>query len=266
MPFEIDVSRRGNPRFVYKCDSVAKIMSRNLSIIECFDAAAAKAYLKRSRIELIIWVVSFAVLTAIAVSLFAIYGANTSAESGTLFLSLAVAFILVDMGGLTGSVISGVRYRQAERTVIDSGEYIRQVASVRAENAYAELAKDVKEELFRAEGFYFGDIDTPYQLRRINDYCFSSNYQISVVYADGNYLAYKSAVFSLIGQEERVQNGSIPFNLITAIVVIKPNGIDLFCPHLKVVFGSQCMLFALDSQGDYAAAVDALHARVFQAE
>ena len=237
-----------------------------MSIIECFDAAAAKAYLKRSRIEFIIWVVSFAVITAIAVSLFAVYGVNTSASSGTVFLALAVAFILVDIGGLAGSIISGLRYRQAERTVIDSGEYIREVASVRAGTAYEELAKDVKDVLFRAEGFYFGDIDTPYQMRRINDNCFSSNYQISVVYADGKYLAYKSAVFSLIGQEERVLNGSIPLEMITAIVILKPNGIDLFCPHLKVVFGSQCMLFALDSQADYVDAVSALHAKVFRAE
>ena len=241
-------------------------MSRNLSIIECFDAAAAKAYLKRSRIEFIVWIVSFAVLTAVAVSLFAVYGADTTASSRTVFLALAIAFILVDIGGLAGSIISGLRYRQAERTVIDSGEYIREVASVRAGTAYDELAKDVKEVLFRAEGFYFGDIDTPYQMRKINDNCFSSNYQISVVYADGRYLAYRSAVFSLIGQEERVQNGSIPFDLISSIVVIKPNGIDLFCPHLKVVFGSQCMLFALDPECDYGGAVSALHDKIFQAE
>lgn len=239
-------------------------MSRNLSIVECFDAAAAKAYLKRSRIEFIIWVVSFAVLTALAVSLFAVYGVKTS--SRTLFLALALTFAAVDVGGIVGASMSGVRYSQAKRTVLDSAEYIREVASLRASAAYDELSKDAKEVIFRAEGFYFNDIDTPYQMRVINGNSFSSNYQISLVYADGNYLVYRSAVFSLTGQEERVLNGSIPFDKITNIGIIKANGIDLFCSQLKIVFGSQCMLFALNSASDYLKDLDALQNLVFREE
>ena len=248
------------------CDSVAKVMSRNLSIVECFDAAAAKAYLKRSRIEYIIWVVSFAVFTAIAISLFTVYGVKTSADSRVVFLGLAIAFAVVDVGGLIGSVMSCLRYAQAKRTVIDSGEYIKEVASLRAAAAYDELSKDVKEEVFQSEGFYFSDIDTPYQMRRINDNCFSSNYQISLVAVEGNYLIYKSAVFSLIGQEERVLHGSIPLDKVASIGIIKANNIDLFCSQLKVVFGSQCMLFALDGQVDYLDALTELQERVFKKE
>ena len=237
-----------------------------MSIVECFDAAAAKAYLKRSRIEFILWIVSFAVFTATAVSLFAIYGAHSTASSAKVLLVLAISFALVDIGGLAGSVSSGLRYVRAERTVVDSGQYVRDVATTRAATAYDELSREVKEVLFRAEGFYFGDIDTPYLMRTIGSNRYSSNYQTSLLYVDGSYLAYRSAIFSLTSQEERVLNGSIPFDLISSIVIIKPNGIDLFCPHLKVVFGSQCMLFALDADAEYGESLVTLQSTVFAAE
>jgi hypothetical protein len=238
-------------------------MRRNFSIVECFDATAAKAYLKRSRLEFIIWVVSFAVFTAIAVSLFSVYALQSVANS-SVFLAFAIAFAIVDLGGLIGSIFSYIRYRKAMLTVIDSGEYIREFAATRAESALAELMQDVGEVVFCANGFYFGDIDTPYQLRVINGNNFSSNYQTSIVYYDGNYLVYKSALFSLIGQEQRVLHGSVPFDKITSVGIIKANGIDLFCSQLKVVFGSQCMLFALDGQSDYRQSFNELYNRVIK--
>ena len=183
----------GDPRLVYISDSVAAVMSRELSIVECFDGDAAKAYLKRSRIEFIIWVLSFAVVTAIAVSLFGVYGVDPSAY-GTFFLASALALSVIDVAGLVGSIAAGLRYRRAKHTVIDSGEYIREVAAKRAADEYAELSRDLVErgvhEVLQAHGFYFGDIDTPYQFRCINENCYSSNYQISLVYVDGNYLVY----------------------------------------------------------------------------
>lgn len=236
-------------------------MSRNLSIVECFDAAAAKQYLKRSRIEFIIWIVSFAVLTAIAASLFAVYAVK-AAESSTVFLALALVFLAVDLGGLAGSIVSIYRYIVAQRTVKDSATYIRDVACMRGEAALSQLGCDIKDVIFTAGGFYFGDIDTPFVMRRINDNCFSSNYQASVVYVDGNSICYKSALFSLIGQEERILNGTIPFDKVTSISIIKANGIDLFCSQLKVVFGSKCMLFALDPDVSYTDSLAALNQRI----
>jgi len=229
--------------------------------VECFDAVAAKAYLKRSRVEFIIWLVAFATFTATAVSLFAIYGSNPSADR-TLFLWLALSFIAVDMGGLAGSVFSILRYVKAERAIIDSGAYIREVSSRRAEVVALQLQMDADNVVFEAQGYYFSDIDTPFQMRAIGENIYSSNYQVSVITKDSNHLNYKSVVFSLLGQEERVFHGSIPLDRISSIGVIKANGIDLFCSQLKIVFGSQCMLFALDPGVDYHDGLERLNAAV----
>ena len=257
------VLARPNGYYIYKCDSVATKMKKNLSIVECFDADAAKAYLKRSRIEFIMWVVSFVLLTAIAISLFSIYGVRVVAANRTVLLVFAIAFTLVDLCGLVGSIMAICRYKEVKRTVEDSAAYIKQVALLRADAVYAELEREGNLSVFRSHGFYFSDIDTPYQMRVIHQENFSSNYQAAVMVLEGKNLHYKSAVFSLLNAEERVDDGVIPFERISSISVIKANGIDLFCSQLKIVFGSQCMLFALDSPETYVEAVENLHNVVF---
>lgn len=219
--------------------------------MECFDADAAKVYLRRSLIEFIAWLVSFVVLSAIAVSLFCVYGVNTVIQNRQFFLWFAICFIVIGVGGLLGSVFSLRCYLIAKRTVQDSGMYIDQVSAARAEQAMDAVSYGLRDVLFASRGYYYNDIDEPFVLRKIGDKPYSSNYQVSVLYVDGNTLYYRSAVFSLLSGAERVLNGAIPVGTITHIGIIKSNGIDLFCAHLKVVFATQCILFALNEGEDY---------------
>ena len=57
----------------------------------------------------------------------------------------------------------------------------------------------------------------------------------------------EAIAFGLKDNQEHTMCGSIPYGRITTIEIIKPNGIDLFCPQLKIAFANRCLLFAIDA-------------------
>lgn len=235
-----------------------------LSLQDCFDAEPSRKKLAKVRTLVWAFVIGFCLFLAAGVTMLYLYGVCPSCRGSIALLACGIISCVLTAGLFVAAIVTGVKLTDVMDGDSGCKERILHEASVRAEAYRVMLSGEVSspEQLIVAEGFYFNDIDTPCLQRTIDGMPLCSNYQVSQIYVNEGCLYYATQLFSLLNDEKHTMRGCVPFDKITAIELIKANGIDLFCPQLKIAFGDRCMLFAVDPC-EARIKVDNLHDFIF---
>ncbi len=226
----------------------AVVMKKELSLQDCFDAEPSRIRLNKVRTLVWAFIIGFCLFVAAGVTMLYFYGIDPARKGSIALLVFGVISCVLTVGLFVGAIVTAVKMTDVMDGDSVCKERILQEAAMRTKEYRAMLSDEVSEpeQLIEVDGFYFNDIDTPCLQRTIDGTPLCSNYQVSQIYVNGGCLYYATQLFSLIGEEKHTMRGCVPFDKITAIELIKANGIDLFCPQLKIAFGDRCMLFAVD--------------------
>ena len=223
-------------------------MKKGISLAECFDATSTAKRLARARCGLGSTISGLIVFLGLAIALYCLY-AYDHLSHPTVGLVFGVIATLVAILSLAGVIFCSIVYTNVLDHASQCASIIEAEASKKARSYREQIFRDndIKEPYIIAEGYYFNDIDRAFVQRQIDNVDYSTNYQVSVIYTENKCLCYAAKAFGLTDNQEHTMCGSIPYGRITTIEIIKPNGIDLFCPQLKIAFANRCLLFPIDA-------------------
>lgn len=216
------------------------------SLLYCFDTQGYKVTLRRASLLLAIGFIALGLGLAGTITFFALFGVGIL--SSAVGISCGASFAILFVASIIGCIVLSAKYLDVKDQASIAGATIAEAAAsavTPTAESFSAMRKACELSVF-CHGFYFADISTAFLQRKIDGVEYSSNYQVSLLQFTEDSLEYVTTMTSLIGAEKNTRSGKVALSEITAFELLKPNGIDLFRPHLKLVFGNICVLFVAD--------------------